>query len=418
METDYRAKFESALRLAASIPVGTAGPEDESDLELLREALAYLDAHPEIAGGDPSDIFVYEHPVLALAAEAFYRGRTLPVETAGDGAGLTKWAIMHWALVGVARFKTLIHDPKIAELTARIPAGAYEFEKPTLRLALLGDAGFKGNAQSKVLDAIRKRHDEAPFDLVVHLGDTYFGGSPEEMLFSLLAPFREKLPGKIATLCGNHDLYYGCAGYLSALNVLQQKGRYFAVENPSWRVACLDTSLAARGFRRNDGLLDDEQLKWLKALAGDAGRKPLVLLSHHYIRSHWHVPIESLRQQLADWAKTNVFAWYWGHEHHCAAYGQGDHGYYGGCVGNGAFLEAWSPSRQDWPDPPNWHAPEGCHCYGSKGLYSWPHGFLELELGPDAIAETYHLESGEAYRRTLPRPTTREDGSRPAARTS
>ena len=187
--------------------------------------------------------------------------------------------------------------------------------------------------------------------------------------------------------------------------MLNQKVRYFAIESPSWRIACLDTTLAARGFRRNDGLLDDDQLEWLQRLAGASERKPLILLSHHYIRSHWHGPIESLRRQLAEWSRANVFAWYWGHEHHLAAYNRGDHGYYGACVGNGAFLESWSPARTDWPDSPNWHAPRGCSCYGTRGENSWPHGFLELELRPDAIAETYHFEGGEPYLRTLPRPS-------------
>jgi hypothetical protein len=405
MASDFRSAFESALRDAASLQVGTAGPDDEQELGLIREAMEYLREHPDIAGGDPDGDFTYEHPVLALAAYGFREGRLHPVGTAGDGSELTNFAIIHWAIVAIQRLNAIIHDKDVAELKARVPKEVREFKTPALHLALLGDAGYKGIAQTKVLDAIRARHDESPFDLVIHLGDTYFGGSPAEVLSSLLDPLRDKLPGaEIASLCGNHDLYYGCGGYLSALKVLGQKGRYFAIESPSWRVACLDTTLAALGFRRNDGLLDVDQLDWLNGLAAHGDRKPLVLLSHHYIRSHWHSPIESLRRQLADWAKTNVFAWYWGHEHHFAAYGRGDHGYYGGCVGNGAFLEAWSPSRTDWPDMPNWHAPEGCRCYGQKGVHAWPHGFLELELDGDAIAETYHLEWGEPYRRTIRRP--------------
>ena len=161
-----------------------------------------------------------------------------------------------------------------------------------LHLALLGDAGYKGDAKARVLDMIRGRHNAAPFDMVIHLGDTCFGGSPREILESLLAPFQRSLSGRIATLCGNHDLYYGCSGYLSALRHAQPEGPLLRDREPVVADRLLDTTLAARGFRRNDGLLDDDQLEWLQRLAGASERKPLILLSHHYIRSHWHGPIE------------------------------------------------------------------------------------------------------------------------------
>ncbi|WP_165231191.1 metallophosphoesterase family protein [Aquisphaera insulae] len=411
MGSTRRAQFETMLRVIADTTAEAAGPDEADDFEvgdddqaLIRDAMSYLESHPEIAGGDPDGLFTYEHPILAAAARALEEARSLGVEAAGDGSDLSDLAIVDWIRVGIARFRSMRNDPALVLLQEAVPHDHYELQGPTLRLALVGDAGHRGTAQTRVLDRIGDRHAADPFDMIVHLGDTYFGGTPEEFLLSFLEPFRSRFTCPIVTLCGNHDLYYGCRGYLSALRVLGQKGRYFAIESPDWRIACLDTAFGALDFRMNDGVLDPAQLEWLRSLGDGKPAKPLILMSHHYIRSHWHSPIESLREQLGDWARDNVFAWYWGHEHHLAAYSKGQYGFWGACVGNGAFLEKWSPA-QTGPTPsdePTWHAPEGCNCYGNKGRHAWPHGFLELELTPARIRESYHFERNEPYRRTIP----------------
>ena len=41
-----------------------------------------------------------------------------------------------------------------------------------------------------------------------------------------------------------------------------------------------------------------------------------------------------------------------------------------------------------------------CSCYKKKSK-DWPHGFLELELGPGMVLERYHLENGELFERHL-----------------
>ncbi len=214
------------------------------------------------------------------------------------------------------------------------------------------------------------------------------------MLTNFLGPYMDIGP-PVLTLLGNHDLYFGAEAYAEALKVLKQPGRYFVIENTHWRIACLDTALAAERLLRNEGLLDPGQLSWLDELVAD--EKPLILMSHHFVVSGWGTISNGLKQQLSKRLK-NVFAWYWGHEHSCATYDKKDVGFYGACVGNGAFLEVWrEPSRSPIP---TWHAMGRCNCYDGRAKF-WPHGYLELELHPEKIIENYHLEVGETHSRIL-----------------
>jgi predicted MPP superfamily phosphohydrolase len=119
------------------------------------------------------------------------------------------------------------------------------FEKPVLRIGVLGDAGYRGNAQEEVLNMMKARHRDNRFDLIVHLGDTYFGGSEREVIRNLIDPLKGAFPEvRIIALCGNHDLYYGEAAHI-CIHAFDQPGRYVCVETPRWRILCLDTALGA-----------------------------------------------------------------------------------------------------------------------------------------------------------------------------
>jgi hypothetical protein len=134
--------------------------------------------------------------------------------------------------------------------------------------------------------------------------------------------------------------------------------------------------------------------------------RPLLLMSHHFITSAWNEePSPALAAQLRDRIRGRVFAWYWGHEHGCAAYKRvRPYGYYGALVGNGAFRERRTAPRV-MEKPIEWHPVGRCSCYGKGGPHFWPHGYLELELRPASIVEMYHVESqAEPYMRTLQPP--------------
>jgi len=206
----------------------------------------------------------------------------------------------------------------------------------------------------------------------------------------------------VLTLCGNHDLYCGAEPFLSLIKTLRQPGRYFAIETPGWRIVCLDTSLASYSLLRGDGRLDDRQLEWLRGLLNIRDGRATVLLSHHFIRSAWGKGSPILHHQLSEDVKNKVFSWYWGHEHGCAAYKQDGFGFYGACIGNGAFFKKWEPPRPELSQPA-WYAKGRCECGGKDGPHFWQHGFLELELLPQKrLLERFHLENGETFERRLP----------------
>lgn len=414
-----RTQFEGVLMAASEVPTTAAGADapdvysdsggdvenDKEAIAALLEAAARLQQNPSLSSGGPEGSYTYEDPILAVAAlwarKASEYDQNI-VDAGVRGEDLRNTSLWSWMVTGVRAWLSR-GDSAFVTLGGKTPTGPVSIDKGTVRIAVLGDAGYRGVAQDRVLRMIQERHGRNRFDAVVHLGDTYFAGSEEEMLKHFLVPFSPLKNDRVQvlTLCGNHDLYYGAAGYNAALSILGQPGRYFLIETPNWRVACLDTSLGAERILRGDAILDEGQLEWLNRVITAGDKRPLILMSHHYIISGWETPPESLRTQLRDIVKDKVFAWYWGHEHCCATYEKGSHGFYGACVGNGVFLEKWSKPEDPSKPTLSWYAKGSCECYDTGRKHYWPHGFLELQLEPGRLVENYHLENNESYSRTL-----------------
>lgn len=393
-------RFEGELKALLSVAAADGSTEADDFLRDLKQRLAN---GTRLISGDPDGVYTYEDPVLALAAMYAKLYEDGVVASAGDGREIRNSRLDRWLRVA---FHAVTSHLARAEgvLMSRVPSAAVTIDTDTLRLAVVGDAGYAGHAQTNVLTMIRARHAASPFVRLVHLGDTYFGGSIQEITRNLLVPLRS-VPVDAYSLCGNHDLYYGPEGYDAALKLLAQPGRYFAIETPHYIVACLDTALGSARVMRNDGALDPSQLEWLQALliANDAAptKRGVVLMSHHFIVSDWDEPAATLRNQLHDLVRGRVLAWYWGHEHRAATYEADEHGFAGACVGHGAFLEEISPPARNTS---TWRAEGRCNCYREDGPAFHPHGFLELELRADRVVEVHHLEGGRQYCRELRRP--------------
>jgi Calcineurin-like phosphoesterase len=377
----------------------------------IRQAYLRLKACPSLLRGEAIGGFTYSDPILSQilwATRTFVTKQPSVLQAAalpgGNLRSNTKfWGL--WFVVALKTFKSRNH-PSFKVLATRIPKKPLRIDKEILRVAVLGDAGYRGVAQDRVLEMLMRRHRDRPFDVVVHLGDIYFAAGAEEVLEHFMTPFSDirNTGARVYSLVGNHDLYYGATAYDHLLKLLQQPGRYFAIETPHWKIACLDTSLFDNSLARQHGALDDGQLQWLRELLRKKPLIPTILMSHHYYISGWEPGGEVLRAQLEQTLKDGAFAWYWGHEHRCATYDRGERGFYGACVGNGAFIEAWSKPSHPGPGVPSWYASGRCKCYKKNdNNRHWPHGFLEMELHPSAIHETYHLEDGPHYERTLRR---------------
>lgn len=391
---------KSSRRIKADLSEFEGGIDEERVQQELRRARARLKRDPSLFSGDSTGFFTYDDPILAITAYLYQSHLQMSsvLACAGkEGEDLRNQSYWKWA-------KTAIHmwlsrnDKSYQTLMGMTPRESIKIDKDVMRFAVTGDAGFRGQAQTNVMYSIRDRHRDAPFDLLIHLGDIYFAGQGGEFFHHFLAPFQSVGP-RVVTLVGNHDLYVGADAFLDALKILKQPARYFCVENPHWRVACLDTALPAETLRRNSGLLDNGQLSWLDEQLEAGDGKEMVLMSHHYIVSGWAKPSSGLKSQLAS-RLSKIFAWYWGHEHSCATYDKKAAGFYGACVGNGAFLEVWKAPRLK--PLPKWYAKGRCSCYQERSKF-WPHGYLELELHRTQVIEKYHLEGGKSYTRTLKR---------------
>jgi hypothetical protein len=404
--------FEEVMREGLSIPVGTAArasrtarkppkrvrASEDAARELLADAFRRLDENPGLRRLAPDGAIAYSDPVLSVAAMWCSVAEQVGAAAAGDD--LKKSSMWKWAIVGIQAWLNR-SDKGLKELAARTPKRSRRIDKESARIAVVGDAGYSGVAQQRVIFSIREIHERKPFDLVVHLGDIYFSAGEAEVLRHLLVPF-SYIDAPLVTLCGNHDLYHGPNGYLAALKLLKQEGRYFLIETPHWRIAALDTSLGAARILRDDGQLDKAQLDWLDEILLADSERPLILMSHHFMISGWDAPSEPLRAQLAQRVSNRVFAWYWGHEHRCACYDRGTWGFHGASVGNGAFLEPWSAPTRPRIIPLWYGKTTRCSCAGIRPNTYFPHGFLELELAPHLLKETYYLEGTKSHSRDLP----------------
>jgi hypothetical protein len=356
-------------------------------------ALRELEKDRDAIGRGTDRVFTYEHPVLAVALQRY--------EQAIRG-GLSGRLVHRWIAVGIAALLSR-NDRDFVQLASLQPGDPIDLgSDDDVRIAVVGDAGYLCPAQKRVIELMKAQVDGDKYPLLIHLGDTYFGGSDAEMFTNLIAPLSQAPAERLTTLCGNHDLYFGPEPFIRALQTLRQPGRYFAVQAAGWTIACLDTSLAAATVLRHDGLLDVGQVAWLEKLAGKVKGRRLILMGHHPPISDWEGASDEMREQIHDAILKKVALWYWGHEHRIATYASDT--WKGAVVGNGAFQESVGGPRRK-PGRVEWYPEDAkCDCYGSSFFHGdeWPHGFLELTLRPDSVEERYVLETGDVHTRTTP----------------
>ena len=202
---------------------------------------------------------------------------------------------------------------------------------PTMRIALLSDWGTGTQQARRVARLLAQQQPDA----VIHLGDIYFSGTPEECSAHFLEPLRAVLPDqRLFTLCGNHDVYSGGGGYYGLLRHIGQPASYFCLRSPdrSWQLLAADTGLNDRNPLDEPAALtriDPAEEAWhLDKLQGFAGQT--VLLSHHQPFSAFaqigpaaqHSPTNpNLMATHARLAQAGTIdAWFWGHEHRLRRY--------------------------------------------------------------------------------------------------
>jgi hypothetical protein len=200
------------------------------------------------------------------------------------------------------------------------------------------------------------------------------------------------------TLNGNHEMYSGGAGYFSALtSFFNQSSSCIAMQNANWLLLGLDTSYV-------DFDLAADQVAWIKALIAAAGKRKVILFSHHGPFSSLDDQGPKLQVALSDLLEgQKIAAWYWGHEHRLVVYEPHDKwALKGRCVGHGGFPAYRDTDLGAGGNIYKWihmkarpHAPEALLFDGpnfwvtaNPNQYS-PHGYLFLEFDGANAWETY-----------------------------
>jgi hypothetical protein len=259
-----------------------------------------------------------------------------------------------------------------------------------LRIAVFGDWGTGLYGAPVCARSIAA--DKEKFQIVLHLGDTYYSGDDDEIKQRLLEVWPQ-VPGALKrTLNGNHEMYTGGHAYFDvALNTFKQPASYFAFQNDKWILACLDTAYA-------DHDLYGEQVDWLNQLVTNGAGRRLILFSHHQPFSLLDAQGPKLIGKLSVLLEQKkIYAWYWGHEHHCVLYDPHPAwGLIGRCIGHGGYPYFREADFGDAPAGPTFvrvdtknlipgaYVLDGQNPYvdGHEKEYG-PHGYVVLEFdGP------------------------------------
>ncbi|MGY4480129.1 metallophosphoesterase [Bradyrhizobium sp. USDA 3364] len=211
-------------------------------------------------------------------------------------------------------------------------------------IGLIGDWGTGGDKARRLL---RQLKDKKP-DIIVHLGDIYYSGTPQECETNFEAIIdevfdRDKTGIPVYTLAGNHDLYSGGVGYYGLIERLNPKpftqlASFFCLRTKSakWQLLAMDTGLHDYNpFKVNDAVtfVEAEEEKWhrrrMEEFAGST-----ILLSHHQLfsafseigkaddraqRAAYNPKLRQTFEMLQSIGKP-IPAWFWGHEHNLCLY--------------------------------------------------------------------------------------------------
>jgi hypothetical protein len=250
---------------------------------------------------------------------------------------------------------------------------------------------------------------DGDYDLLLHLGDVYYSGTPKEVRENFLELW-PSVPGAVSrAVNSNHEMYSGGEGlFKETLPAFGQQSTPFAVETDDWLLVGLDSA-----YHEHD--LTDDQPDWLERLIAAAGERRVVLFCHHQpfsLLSGQGPKLVSKLSAALDGGR--IFAWYWGHEHRCVVYDRHPvWGVHGRCVGHSGMpyfrddVSAYPPEQGDerWRRIPAKHlVPSGLlldapnpYVPGHEARYG-PNGYLTLEFDGSSFNEVVRAPDGSVLR--------------------
>lgn len=327
------------------------------------------------------------------------------------------------------------------------------------RIGLFADWGTGTEDARRTLRQMQA-HD---VDVLLHLGDIYYSGTPKECQEYFLDIIDEVFAGPdgsprkvpVYTLAGNHDMYDGGEGYYGLLPKLNpapafsdgaaQPASYFSLRSPGgkWQLLCMDTGLHDHDpftVSSNVTFLDPEEEAWhvdkIRRWSEAGGRT--LLFSHNQLFTAFDGVGQEGKEKLvvnpklqASYKKflaaagdhRNIAGWFWGHEHNLCIYEPYADLPKGRCIGHGAVpvstehdpykpLAGFDDLPQLVDDPAN----PGKKLELAVTDQVYAHGFVILDLNDDngTAQASYYQETdpeNPMYVETLPASVLQEAGA-------
>ncbi len=275
------------------------------------------------------------------------------------------------------------------------------------RLVVVGDWGTGLDGAIKVAEQMRAAIGEARAAQrqcqVIHLGDVYYSGWPEEYRDRFLRYWpvdRDDDTVLSWSLSGNHDMYSGGHGYFDVLlrdprfrghrlppGSEHDCSSHFSLENEHWQILGLDT-----GYKDHD--LAGDQAGWVEQKLRDSNRKTMLMSHHQPFSSFEEVSAPMMKTLAHALAVRGVDAWLWGHEHRAIVYEKSDAEYldYGLCIGHGGVPVLMTGTEIEKHPEVRWALTSSESQDGNPwGL----HGFAILDLDGPSIQVRFVGQNGE-----------------------
>jgi 3',5'-cyclic AMP phosphodiesterase CpdA len=176
----------------------------------------------------------------------------------------------------------------------------------SVKFAAIGDYGNGERAQYEVGQQMAAARAKFPFDLVITLGDNFYGGQgPADLVKKFERPYAALLSGgvRFQASLGNHD-----DDHLINYPPLNMNGqRYYSYTRRNVRFLALDSNL-----------MNAAQLKWIETTLGQAREDWKICYFHHplYSNANRHGSSMDLRVLMEPiFIKHNVNVVFQGHDH-------------------------------------------------------------------------------------------------------
>jgi hypothetical protein len=132
--------------------------------------------------------------------------------------------------------------------------------------------------------------------VIIHLGDVYYSGTPKEYQKNFLDPIDAAFDGErppVYILSGNHDMYCGGIGFYSALGELnaepyKQNASFFCLRTrqPEWQLLAMDTGLNDfKPLDLQDSVISvrEDEVEWLLRRIEEFSGRTILLFRHFHL---------------------------------------------------------------------------------------------------------------------------------------